>query len=303
MSAPLLVLSLFLLSAAPAREPRELDEALEALTEGDFEAALARADAGLRRSRDEAHTARLQLIRGEAHAALRQYAQMEAAFAQALEADPDARLDPERVQPTVVALFESLRERLRGELSVEVEPPGAELRLDGRPLGKAPWRGPAPIGTHTLTVGSGNTPHQVKVRPGRTEQVRLVVPPEATPLDAPSPLAFSLQARAALGVVPFSGVGVEAGARLAGRNLQGELNATVGRRLGASARLGVQAPELVGPLTLFLTLDGYLLGGGPVLLGAGVSAGASLPLGPRFDLFAELSGRWLPTSTEYRTIH
>ncbi|WNG35316.1 PEGA domain-containing protein [Archangium violaceum] len=304
MSAPQLVMSLLLAAGAPVEQHRELDAALEALSEGDFESALSRVEEGLRKTRDETRIARLHLVRGEAYAALRQYAQMEAAFAQALESDPDVRLDPERVQPTVVTLFEKLRERLRGELSIEVEPSGAKLRLDGQPLGQAPWRGPVPIGTHTLEVGSGMTTLQVKVRPGRTEQVHVVLSPTATaskgtPSSGP---AFSAQARAVLGLSPLSGVGMEAGVRLAGTYVYGELNATAGRRFGASARLGAQAPELVGPLTFFLSLDAYAMGG-PILFGGGLTAGASLPLSTRFDLFAELSGRWLPASASYSNTH
>ncbi|MFP2911725.1 PEGA domain-containing protein [Pyxidicoccus sp. 3LFB2] len=296
MSATLLLMSL-LFSAGPSRE---LEAALQSVSEGDFESALAHVNAGLEKSGDEAGRARLFLVRGEVHAALRQYSQMEAAFAQALEADPDVRLDPERVHPTVVTRFESLRQRLRGELTIEVEPAGADLLLDGQSLGQAPWRGPVPIGTHTLEVGPGLTTLQVKVRPGHPEQVRIVLPsaPEAT---SSSP-AFSAQARAALGLAPQSGLGAEAGARLAGHHLYGELNATAGRRFGASARLGLQAPELVGPLTLFVSLDAYALAS-PTLLGGGVSAGASLPLSSRFAVFAEVSGRWLPSSSGYRSTH
>ena len=94
------VLSVLQLAGVPADASRELDAALQALSEADFESALAQADAGLRRTQEPARVARLHLVRGEVYAALRQYAQMEAAFARALEADPDARLDPERVQPT-----------------------------------------------------------------------------------------------------------------------------------------------------------------------------------------------------------
>ncbi len=306
MSAPLLVMSLLLSSGAPVEGPRELDAALQALAEGDFESALSRVEAGLWQTRDETYIARLHLVRGEVYAALRQYSQMEAAFAQALESDPDVRPDPERVQPTVVALFESLRERLRGELAIDVDPSGAELRFDGQPLGQAPWKGPVPIGTHMLEVGTGVTTLQVKVRPGRTEQVRVVLPPATSTtasVDRPSSgFAFSAHARAAMGLSPLSGAGLEAGVRLAGTYVYGELNATAGRRFGASVRLGAQAPKLVGPLTFFLSLDGYALGG-PTLFGGGLSAGASLPLSSRFDLFAELSGRWLPANSSYSTTH
>lgn len=300
MSATLLVMSLLLSAAGtPANGPRELEAALQALSEGDFESALSHVEAGLRRPGDEASSARLHLVRGEVYAALRQYSRMEAAFAQALEFDPDARLDPERVQPTVVTLFESLRARLQGELLIEVEPGGAELRLDDQPLGQAPWRGSVPIGTHTVEVGPGKTTLQVKVRPGRQEHVRVVLPSTGTEGTGP---AFSTQVRAALGLAPSSGVGLEAGARLAGAHLYGELNATAGRRFGASARLGVQAPELVGPLTLSLSVDAYALAA-PALLGGGLSAGASLPLSSRLAFFAEVSGRWLPSSSVYRTTH
>ncbi|RKH14440.1 PEGA domain-containing protein [Corallococcus sp. CA053C] len=301
MSAAGFLLSLLL--ASPGTEPREMEAALQALSEADFEAALSRVEAGLRQTRDETQIARLRLIQGEVHAALRQYAQMETAFAQALEADPDAHLDPERVQPTVVTLFESLRSRLQGVLTVDVEPSRAELHLDGRQLGQAPWQGSVPIGTHTLDVGPGLTTLQVKVRPGRTEQVRVVLPSPA-PVSASfvSTLAFSAQVRAALGLAPLSGAGMEAGARLSGTYVFGELNATVGSQFGAAARVGAQAPRLIGPLTFFLSLDGYALGG-PALFGGGLSAGASLSLSRKFDVFAELSGRWLPSSDTYRSTH
>lgn len=303
MSTTGLLLSLLLTSTPIGTEPRELEAALQALSEADFEAALSRVEAGLSQTRDETHIARLRLIQGEVYAALRQYAQMETAFAQALEADPDAHLDPERVQPTVVTLFESLRDRLQGVLAVDVEPVGAEVHLDGRPLGQAPWQGAVPIGTHTLDVGPGLTTLQVKVRPGRTEQVRVVLPspiPESASFF--STLAFSAQMRAALGLSPLSGAGMEAGARLTGKYVFGELNATLGSRFGAAARMGVQAPELIGPVTLFLSLDGYALGG-PALFGGGLSAGASLPLFRKLDVFVELSGRRLPSNDTYQRTH
>ncbi|MFP2934474.1 tetratricopeptide repeat protein, partial [Pyxidicoccus sp. 3LG] len=207
MSTPLMVMSVLLLAGAPAEGTRELEAALQALSEGDFESALSVAEEGLRRTRDDASSARLHLVRGEVYAALRQYAQMESAFAQALEADPDVRLDPERVQPTVVTLFDSLRGRLRGELVVEVEAASVELRLDGQVLGVSPWRGSVPIGTHTLEVGPGMTTLQVKVRSGRTEQVRVVPPPGASEAPSSPGLVLSAQLRTALGLAPTSGVG------------------------------------------------------------------------------------------------
>ncbi|MBN8233286.1 PEGA domain-containing protein [Corallococcus macrosporus] len=303
MSAPQVMVSLLLAAAGPAVENRDLEAALQSLSEADFEAALAHIEAGLRQTRDEAQTAQLRLVQGEVYAALRQYAQMETAFARALEANPDARLDPQRVQPTVVALFESLRGRLQGTLAIEVDPAGAEVRLDGRLLGQAPWKGPVPIGTHTLEVGPTLTPLQVKVHTDQTEQVRVVLP--AAPATQPaffSSLAFSAQLRAAFGLSPSSGAGLEAGARLSGTYVFGELNATAGSRFGAALRLGTQAPRLLGPVTLSLSLDGYAVGG-PALFGGGLSAGASLPLSTKFDVFAELSGRWIPSSTDYQGTH
>ncbi|RKG74593.1 PEGA domain-containing protein [Corallococcus exercitus] len=302
MSAPQVVMSLLLAAADPVAENRDLDAALQSLSEADFEAALAHVETGLRQARDEAHVAQLRLVQGEVYAALRQYAKMETAFARALEANPDARLDPERVQPNVVARLESLRGSLQGTLSVDVDPAGAEVRLDGRALGPAPWRGPVPIGTHTLEVGPNLTPFQVKVRPSQTEQVRVVLPAAPATRSFFSSLALSAQLRAAFGLSPTSGAGLEAGARLSGTYVFGELNATAGGRFGAAARLGAQAPRLLGPVTLSLSLDGYALGG-PALFGGGLSAGASLPLSTKFDVFAELSGRWLPSSTDYQGTH
>jgi hypothetical protein len=308
MKSPLVAIWLLLSAVAPAGDARELESALQSLSEGEFESALSHVEAGLRQARDDARIAQLYLVQGEVYAALRHYEKMEFAFSRALEAAPDARLDPERVQPTVVMRFESLRERLRGEVIIDVEPPGTELWLDGQRLGLAPWRGQVPIGTHSLEVrpegGRGRTSLQVSVRPGRPEQVHVIVSPgQDRPEDsALSALAFGPQFRLALGLAPLSGVGLELGARLGGRYLHAELNATVGSQLGLAARVGAQAPELVGPLTLSLSLDGYAVPSAPVL-GGGLTAGASVPLGTRVDIFAELSGRWLPSSATYAATH
>lgn len=43
-----------------------------------------------------------------------------------------------------------LRDERRGILSVESDVPGANVFLDGKPLGKTPWRGPVAEGVHTL---------------------------------------------------------------------------------------------------------------------------------------------------------
>jgi hypothetical protein len=90
----------------------------------------------------------------------------------------DAKLDAERrAQAAAVVDYQSQR---IGTLKLDIEPPGAELMIDGEVLGKAPLSGPVQLtaGPHGLTVAhAGYTPRSVRVEiVGKTAtnaQVRL----------------------------------------------------------------------------------------------------------------------------------
>jgi hypothetical protein len=78
------------------------------------------------------------------------------------QADP--KLDPER-RAQALALVDYQGQRI-GTLELAVEPAGAEITLDGEPLGKAPLASPVQLtaGSHGLTVAhAGYTPRSVRV--------------------------------------------------------------------------------------------------------------------------------------------
>lgn len=79
-------------------------------------------------------------------------------------AQADPQLDAER-RAQAAATVEYQSQRI-GSLVLDVQPAGAELMLDGEPLGKAPLNGPLPLsaGSHGLTVThAGHTPRSVRV--------------------------------------------------------------------------------------------------------------------------------------------
>ena len=78
------------------------------------------------------------------------------------QADPE--LDAER-RAQALSLVDYQGQRI-GTLELEVEPAGAEITLDGEPLGKAPLSSPIPLtaGSHGLTVAhAGYTSRSVRV--------------------------------------------------------------------------------------------------------------------------------------------
>lgn len=83
--------------------------------------------------------------------------------------------------------------RPRGMLSISTEPEAieAELVLDGRVVGKTPYRRAAWAGPHSILLrrpGYEETAATVNVVPGQTESLRLVLPQRPLPPPPPPPL-------------------------------------------------------------------------------------------------------------------
>lgn len=165
-----------LLFAAPAAAPgapgapgsagTKLEQGQKAFAEGKFDIALKALDAAAAEARDAPTLEKVHLLRGQCLAARMDFGRAEEAFALALEANPEAALDPGKVDPAVVKLLESMRARSSGTLSVESTPPGAQLSLDGADAGVAPV---------TLTTGIGR--HKVKAQwsPDAGAEARVMV--------------------------------------------------------------------------------------------------------------------------------
>lgn len=143
------VLAVFLL-AAPAPTGTKLEQGQRAFAEGQLDAALKLLDSAAADERDPAALEKIHLLRGQCLAARQDFGRAEEAFALALEANPEAALDPGKVDPAVVKLLESMRARSSGTLTFRSTPPGAHVFLDGVDTGPTPATVTAAIGRHKL---------------------------------------------------------------------------------------------------------------------------------------------------------
>lgn len=172
---------------APASEAPSYDAGQKRFASGDFEGALQVLEGAAREASDDATLERIHLLRAQCFAALQQFERAEAAFTRALEANPEASLDPARVDPTVVRLLESVRRRLSGLVDIDATPAGAEVLLGGERLGTTPLHEKLPVGRHRLEVRwkDGSASGDVLVRPGQTSAAFFVQGP-VTQLPAPT---------------------------------------------------------------------------------------------------------------------
>lgn len=315
MSRALLVgLWLWAGAALPAPAPsaeKSYAAGRAAFGDGDFDGALRHLDRAAKNATDEALLARIHLARGECYAALQDYAQVEAAFAEALAHDPEAKLDPAQVLPAVVSLLDGLRDRLRGDLSVTAEPAGSALTLDGRPLGVAPFTGKVPIGRHRLEARRANgkvlATGDVVVHLRKPQSIRLQPIPEPPP---PPPVVVApvregagarLLVDVRLNFDPQGGLSIEAGAGAGARNWLAFASFTAGALPGVTLRGGVRLPELLGPVGAYATLDGVLFIGQPLFPGIGGALGVSWQATGWLEPYAEASGRLMAPSERFQS--
>jgi hypothetical protein len=197
------LLPLALLSASPGRG-RSANERLQAgqaeLSRGNFDAALRDFDAVLAEAPDAQVMAKAQLLRGQAFGAKQDSGQAEAAFAEALEFDPEASLDATKVDPALVKLLEGLKGRLKAELRVTTDQPGAQIKVDGSDVGVAPTRAEVSVGRHLVEAISADGRHVAKqrvlVHPRTGGQVELLMSEVSVTTTAPTAHATGPNARA-----------------------------------------------------------------------------------------------------------
>lgn len=177
-----------ILLAAPGG--KKLEQGQKLFNQGDFDGALKSLDAAASEASDAATLEKVHLLRAQCLAARQDFVKAEDAFALALEANPDAQLDPTRVDPTLVKLLDSVRSRSVGAVSLNSSPTGASLVIDGKPSGVTPQSVSLPAGRHKLEVkwgeGAGES-IEVQVKPKRelrvdwVQQKTAVVEPGLTP--------------------------------------------------------------------------------------------------------------------------
>ncbi|MCC6337039.1 MAG: PEGA domain-containing protein [Myxococcales bacterium] len=176
----------------PKAEGTKLEQGQKLFASGDFEGALKALDAAAQESKDDATLEKVHLLRAQCFAARQDFVRAEEAFAQALEADPEASLDPARVDPTVVKMLDAVRNRLTGSLVLESTPPGASVTVDGKDAGLTPQALPIAIGRHRLELRWEKGPlasSEVVVKPGREAKVTWVQGPVTQLPPPPCPAA------------------------------------------------------------------------------------------------------------------
>ncbi len=155
-----------------------LELGVRSFNQGEFDLALKNLDAAAAEGGDAATLEKIQLLRAQSFAARQDFARAEEAFSLALEANPEASLDPARVDPTVVKILDSVRARLTGTLVISSTPSGAMVTLDRRPVGVTPQTLSLAVGKHHLEAKWGESKPvaatDVQIRPKKELHVEWV---------------------------------------------------------------------------------------------------------------------------------
>ena len=172
----LTIIFLAAMDAGAARGSR-LAQGQAEFNRGNFAPALKHLDAAAAESNDDATAAKIHLLRGQAFAAQQQFDDAEAAFARALAHDPEASLDPSRVDPKLVRMLDDLRDRTKAEVSIRTSVPGAAVKIDGQYVGQSPVTTQLSIGRHSVEAATPDGQRvgkaEIVVRPNRALEVPL----------------------------------------------------------------------------------------------------------------------------------
>ncbi|MDX2010662.1 MAG: tetratricopeptide repeat protein [Myxococcaceae bacterium] len=296
-------------ATAPAKGTR-FEQGQRLFNQGDFEAALKQLDAAAQEERDPAVLERVHLLRGQAFSARQDFVKAEDAFTLALDANPEASLDPARVDPTVVKLLESVRSRLTATLVVNATPAGASLFLDGKSLGAAPQTVSASIGRHKVEARFGDQEvPAVEVLLKARREVRIefvqgkppppvVVTPQPT-VPEEKPVRPMGEVRGVFEVPPKAGAEGAGALELGGGLDTKYFRAGVGLRVfpyfGVVPRVALVVPA-IGHLHAFVELQAPIWltrPSGGLGVGIGAAAGAEYWLVPFLATFLQVGGHYL----------
>ena len=145
-----IALATVLLASGPARA--DLAQAVDAFNAGEFRRSLTLLKQATPTVRDPRDLGRLTLYTGLNQAFLGQTAKARRSFHAALDHDPTLEVDPVRIRPDVVQLFQAVRSKMAGELVVSSRMPSAVVVVDGVDQGQAPLRLRLTVGRHGLEV-------------------------------------------------------------------------------------------------------------------------------------------------------
>lgn len=309
MSFGVLLLALSLAGTPAAGKGSRFEQGQKLYNQGDFEGALKQLDQAAQDERDPSVLEKVHLLRGQCFSARQDFVRAEDAFALALESNPDASLDPARVDPTVVKLLDAVRARLTATLVVNSTPPGASLFLDTKNAGVTPQTVQAPIGKHRLEARWGDgpmTPVDLILKPRKEVRVEFVQgqapPPVLVPVQ-PEPKALKpygdvrgiLDASAAPGAAPSGAM--ELGGGFEWSYLRLGLYARFPAYFGVIVR-GAFVVPILARFNVFIEAHiPVLFRNGGVGFGLGGAGGGEFLFLPWFGAFAQIGGQHLPFNT------
>lgn len=273
---------------------------------GDFQRALKTLDAAVAQPAPDRVLSEIHLLRGQCFAALQEFPAAEIAFGKALEYDPEASLDPAKVDPKVVRMVDNLRLVMQGDLRVRTDPAGASVKLDGKPLGAAPVKSSVPIGRHSLEAitqdGKKTAREEVVIHSRRSTEVDLALREggpahkvDAPAAPSPSPPRALYRPFADLRTVfaPVSSydvVGFEVGGGFEYEFFRGSVHANVYPSFGFTPRMALSVP-VVEPVHVYVSVEVPLLFSSPVAFGLGGAGGLEYLFTRVVGAFAEIGAR------------
>lgn len=121
--------------------------------------------------------------RARTYANLGRMADAEADFESLLRYEVSWPIDRTRTSPKIVTLFDEVRRRLVGTVTIKTEPPGAAVELNGTPIGRTPiFDRETPAGPYTILIKSdGHEParEQITVQGGTALEKVIRLSPNA----------------------------------------------------------------------------------------------------------------------------
>ena len=169
----MLVAVLCLPGAARADEAEALlEEGLVRLRVGKFKKSLKVLKRALRKAKVPGIKARVQLNLGVVYAVLRKKRRARKVFTAALKLDPTVTLKKGEVKDKALSLFEEIRSKIKGTLTVKADVAGATVLVDGKRVGTVQVMAKVVVGRHKVEVVSsdGMSRFEVEVVIGAGQQ-------------------------------------------------------------------------------------------------------------------------------------
>ncbi len=294
-----LALSALLVIAAPDSKPGVLkfQAGQTEFKRGDFLGALRILDGAAAEATDDQLLGQIHLLRAQCLAARQDFPGAEEAFGLALRHDPEVRLDPSKVDPALVSKLDSLRSRLRGELVVRADRPGAQVWMDGKLIGEAPLKSSVPIGKHVVEVRTADRrfgeQQEVTVRPRQSAEINAELKEKpAAHSTATRPFA---DIRGTLD--PFrsdKNLGFEVGGGLEYQHFRASISAILFPDFGFDLRGALNVP-VVDSFNAYISLEVPVIFASPAQFGLGGAGGLEYEVRRWFDPFFEVGVRHLFT--------